>query len=127
MPIKIISCETIRDKNGLALSSRNRRLNDLEQEHSTLIFKCIFNLNKSIKELFINSPVQIITKQQIITLKAFSIQPLLDNPIIKLDYFEIVDIENFSFANYINKQKKYRILIAAYVGKIRLIDNISIN
>ena len=127
LPIKIIPCETIRDKNGLALSSRNRRLNDLEKEYSTLIFKCIFNLNKSIKELFIDPLNQIITKQQIITLKTYSIQPLLDNPIIKLDYFEIVDTENFSFANYINKQKKYRILIAVYVGKIRLIDNISIN
>jgi len=46
---------------------------------------------------------------------------------IKLDYFEVIDVENFSFVKEINKYKKYRILIAAYISKIRLIDNILID
>ena len=50
-----------------------------------------------------------------------------NTPTIKLDYFEIIDVENFRFVDSMISNKTYRILIAAYVGKIRLIDNISVN
>ena len=60
-------------------------------------------------------------------LKKRVIKAYLINALIKLDYFEIIDVENFSFVRDINLNNNYRILIAAYIGKTRLIDNISIN
>ena len=51
----------------------------------------------------------------------------MNNSLIKLDYFEIIEVENFSFVDCIEYNKKYRALIAGYIGIIRLIDNLSIN
>ena len=60
-------------------------------------------------------------------LKDLAIKNIIDNPLIKLDYFEIIELENFRFIDYISSNKNYRALIAVYIGKTRLIDNISIN
>ncbi|MBJ04630.1 MAG: pantoate--beta-alanine ligase [Flavobacteriales bacterium] len=125
--IKINSCVTIRNKLGLALSSRNSRLSDSEKHTSTLLFQCIYKLKMAIENLLNANSIEKINKSKILNLKAKNIQPIISNSIIKLDYCEIVDIENFSFVTILNRKKKYRILIAAYVGKTRLIDNISIN
>ena len=47
--------------------------------------------------------------------------------LISENYFEVIDVENFSFVQGINSKQKYRILAAAYIDKIRLIDNILID
>ena len=51
---------------------------------------------------------------------------IISNSLIKLDYFEVIEDESFRFVREIKHDKKYRILIAAYVGGIRLIDNMLI-
>ena len=120
LPIKIRSCPTVRDSTGLALSSRNANLNKEEKIQATHLFKTLQKFKLSLESEIIS------TKDNIIDLKKNFIDFFTKNSLIKLDYIEIIDEENFSFVNRIKKNIKYRILIAAHVGRTRLIDNIPI-
>ncbi|MGB2116719.1 MAG: pantoate--beta-alanine ligase, partial [Flavobacteriaceae bacterium] len=51
----------------------------------------------------------------------------LSSKALNLDYFKITDEKTLSAVKSISKDKKYRAFIAAYAGKTRLIDNISLN
>ena len=110
--IKIIEGEIFRDKNGLALSSRNKHLSTDAKLTASNIFKSLqnvaneINLGKSFKE-----SVELGTN-------------LINQNEIYLDYLEIVDEENFKYPN--KYSKKLKLLIAAYVENVRLIDNIDI-
>ena len=110
--IEIIEGEIFRDKNGLALSSRNKHLSTDAKLTAANIFKSLqnvaneINLGKSFKE-----SVELGTN-------------LINQNEIYLDYLEIVDEENFEYPN--KYSKKLKLLTAAYVENIRLIDNIDI-
>tara|TARA_B100001113_G_scaffold260512_1_gene215525 strand:+ start:3004 stop:3816 length:813 start_codon:yes stop_codon:yes gene_type:complete len=110
--IEIIEGEIFRDKNGLALSSRNKHLSKDAKLNAANIFSSLqkvaheINLGKSFKE-----SVELGTN-------------LINQNEIKLDYLAIVDEENFKYPN--KYSKKLKLLAAAYVENIRLIDNIDI-
>lgn len=110
--IEIIACPIIREADGLAMSSRNRRLTQKEREKAPEIAQYLFkSLNfvsdKSVQE----------------TLEYIKTSLSLDS-IFKLDYFEIVDgntlqpVSDWKDSNYIVG------CIAVFCGPIRLIDNI---
>ena len=109
----IIGCSTLRDKNGLALSSRNSLLNDKEIKSASFIFeqlkiaKSLWGMenSKSIKQKIQNS--------------------FLNNHNFKLDYFDIRFEDNLLNAEK-NYGKKVRAFIAVKFGKIRLIDNLAL-
>ena len=109
----IIGCSTLRDKNGLALSSRNSLLNDKEIKSASFIFeqlkiaKSLWGMesSKSIKQKIQNS--------------------FLNNHNFKLDYFDIRFEDNLLNAEK-NCGKKVRAFIAVKFGKIRLIDNLAL-
>lgn len=109
----IIGCSTLRDKNGLALSSRNSLLNDKEIKSASFIFeqlkiaKSLWGMenSKSIKQKIQNS--------------------FLNNRNFKLDYFDIRFEDNLLNAEK-NCGKKVRAFIAVKFGKIRLIDNLAL-
>lgn len=113
LPVQIIACPTLRETDGLAMSSRNMRLNDAQREESIHISKTLLlaiELSKS------NSPTE--TKKKAI---AFFEQGNLE-----LEYLEIVDpitlesLENEWVPNSIA-------CIVAYLGEVRLIDNMELN
>ena len=106
--IKIIGCKTVREKNGIALSSRNFLLSKKEK----IIASIIYNLLKKSKRSLIRN----IKKLQ--TLKYKICQ--LGN--IKIDYIKILNI-NKIIKPY-RKNIRYKIFVAYYIGKTRLIDNI---
>ena len=106
---KIISCKTIRDKNKLALSSRNTLLkkNDLNKAgkiaKNLIIFKKKISYKKNLKNL--------------IFMKKNELKKKYD---IKIDYLELRNIKNLRLTN---KIKNAKIFIAYYINKVRLIDN----
>lgn len=112
--ITIEGAPIIREKTGLAMSSRNRLLSSQEVEIALNLSKtlrwCVENrYNKSIKNLLKEA-----------TLKLQAIDGL------RLEYLQIVDSDSFiSIDNFVLGEKS-RVLIAAYVGNIRLIDNVAI-
>ena len=112
--LKIIRCKTIRNKNGLALSSRNKKLDISSQNIASNLFKALsfanenFN-NKSIDKIY--SEVE----------GFFSVFPQ-----IKVEYFLIADEENLKPVEVKIKEKKYRAFIAADISGVRLIDNLKL-
>ena len=110
--IDLIEGGIIRDTNGLALSSRNNHLSSRAKLNAANIFK---SLQKVAKEINLGKSFEESVELGINSLKQNEID---------LDYLEIVDEENF---NYPNKySKKLKLLTAAYVENVRLIDNIDI-
>ena len=110
--IEIIEGKIFRDINGLALSSRNKHLSQDAKLIAANIFK---SLQKVAKEINLGKSLE---ESLEIGINSFN-QNKID-----LDYLEIVDEENF---NYPNKySKKLKLLTAAYVENVRLIDNIDI-
>lgn len=114
LQIKIIVVPTVRDSDGLALSSRNIFLNEQERFQAISLYQSLLLA----KKLFIkeNRNVLSIKKEVKNFLHKFNL--------IHLDYFEICDPENLIPLKIISK--KSVIVIAAYCGKTRLIDNLII-
>jgi len=106
---KIYPCKTVRDKNFLALSSRNSLLSKNELNKAGQITKYLFKLKLSFKKKN-QSHKNILTKKKELQ-KRFN---------IKIDYLELRNEKNLSA---FTKNKKIRLFVAYYIGKVRLIDN----
>ena len=126
LPISVQGCPTIRTAQGLALSSRNQRLNKQEKKLSLILFQSMNILKKEIISTLKTNDNNNLKQSKLNNIKQRIRNKISQNTKIKLDYFEVIDVENFSFAKEIKMDKKYRIFIAAYISKIRLIDNILI-
>ena len=106
---KIISCKTIRDNHGLALSSRNLHLKNKELITARLISKNLINFKK-----ILNKKSNI---DKLVKLKKKEINNFKN---VKVEYLEIRN--RFNFRKSVNI-KNSKIFIAYYIKKIRLIDN----
>lgn len=112
LKIEVISCPILREQDGLAMSSRNTLMTFQERKVSSSI-------------------PQMMEKAKTIALKngIDSAKKLIDyeiakNPLMKLDYYEICNPENLETLSKLQDGKPALSLIALYVGKIRLIDNL---
>lgn len=111
--INIIICPTIRDKNGLALSSRNKLISKNSFSKCGIIFETLqFAKANYIKIDFVDLLVAI--KSKIETIKNF-----------ELEYFEIRDEENLVIYNQNDYKKSFRGFISVKVEGVRLIDNLN--
>ena len=103
-------CKTIRDKNKIALSSRNMLLKKNNLEKLSTITHKLINLKKLINKNKQKSNKQIYTiKKELI--KKFK---------IKIEYLECRNVVNLS-TNISNKS--FKIFVAFYLNNVRLIDN----
>ena len=125
MAIEIKSCKTIRDIHGLALSSRNQHLSMTEELAARNIFKSLTLFKESISSYFVDNK-SILDEKSYEKIKRQSLLFISKNRLIKIDYFDVIEIENFSFVKTLTKANNYRVLVAVYVGNTRLIDNILI-
>ena len=115
MPISIVGCPIHRNDQGLALSSRNKRLTLIERSYASRIYKTLLLT----KELF--------QYQELTEIKAWVKEQFLKDSIIDLEYFEIADNLTLTSASIINQSTKYRAFIAVNINNVRLIDNIALN
>ncbi len=113
--ITIETREIIRESNGLAMSSRNSYLTDIQRKQASHIYKSIIGA----KDLIRNG------ERDIENIKNYICKIIKDSGIEKIEYIEIVDDNNFNLIDSI--KGSVRILIAIYVGKTRLIDNIKVD
>ena len=111
-PIELIPMPTVREADGLALSSRNRYLTPTERAHANIIWK---SLNAA-HELFRNG------ERDPARLQAGIQRTLATVPAIRLDYAEVAD--GATLEPVMEVQAGNVILIAAYLGQTRLIDNL---
>lgn len=111
--IDIKSVPTIREDSGLALSSRNKKLSDVQAGVASGIYLL---LNKAVNQLLNGDDLQ--------TVRAEVTQRFKDNRDMKLEYVEFVDIANMATPDMSWFEKPEAICIAAEIGGIRLIDNL---
>jgi pantoate--beta-alanine ligase len=114
LPINIQIVATVRDSDGLALSSRNIFLNTRERLQAVSLYQSLLLGKKLILEG--NKNIRTVKTKMESHLKKFNL--------VRLDYIEICDPESLTPLKVVSK--KAVILIAAYAGKTRLIDNIII-
>jgi pantoate--beta-alanine ligase len=115
MGIRICSSPTVREQNGLAMSSRNRRLTPERREEAKLIYELLQWTKSNFSSHAIDD------------LKEMVVQKLSKTPAFELDYFEIAVEYNLRKANSKKEGVSYRAFIAVVVDGIRLIDNMSLN
>jgi pantoate--beta-alanine ligase len=109
--IEIVSCPTERDSDGLAKSSRNLRLSAEERKIALNISKSLFFIKDHVGN---QNPAKIIDYVK---------KEYLDHPLIQLEYLELRHSRNLDPLSYDTWPKKEAVLlIAAFVGPIRLID-----
>lgn len=113
--IEIVGCETFREPNGLAKSSRNKLLSNNEQEQAKIIFESL-NLAKS------NFRSKSIPEIKKIVNSKFN-----SSKIFNLEYFEIAVEDDLIPTETITEKNNYRAFIAAYCSGVRLIDNMALN
>lgn len=111
LPVDIVPCPILREKDGLAMSSRNTLLSSEERIISCLVPRMMEKANEIIKE------------KGIAEAKQFIIELTSKVTTMKLDYFEVCDAETLEIKSTYNPQLTHVSLIAVFVGKIRLIDN----
>ena len=111
VPITIISVPTVRTKNGLAESSRNKLLSSRAKIDAELIYRslnyCRKNKHKNIAEL-----------------KSYIKNQFKKQPKIKLEYAEFVSLNTMEPIKIWKEKNETAICIAAHIDGVRLIDNI---
>jgi pantoate--beta-alanine ligase len=110
--ITLHSVPTLREADGLALSSRNLRLNSDERKKANVFYKALLFAKKAFRDRKNINEVQP-------TVRAM-VQEIAD---VRLEYFELVDSINLNRLENFEQSNQPIICIAGYVGEIRLIDN----
>lgn len=112
LPVEIASVETVREPDGLALSSRNVLLSRAERASAPVIFRALRRARNAVEA----------GQQEAGKVVALARQVLDEEPLLKLDYLEIVDPDTLEPMRSIHGP--VRIAAAAFFGSTRLIDNI---
>jgi pantoate--beta-alanine ligase len=112
IPVLLHKIPTIREPDGLAMSSRNARLTKEERQKALVISETLNLIKKEIRDKTVNQ------------LKEEGLKKL--NTELRTEYLEIVDPETLEPINSIGKGNHAIALIAAWCGNVRLIDNIPI-
>lgn len=117
LDIKIMACPTIREKDGLALSSRNKYLLKEERENAPVIYGVLKKAKKMIEDG--EEDLKLIAKQAIYKIR--------QTPHVKkIDYFDIRNAETLEEINTRKTNMDILVAAAAWFGETRLIDNIVI-
>ncbi len=115
IPIEIVGCPIVREAHGLAMSSRNERLDPILRQKAGFIYETLHT-----------------AKQKFGTENAANIKELVTvkfakHPDFKLEYFEITDVTTLTPIKEKINNTKYRAFIAVFADGIRLIDNVALN
>ena len=111
--VKVVVCPILREKNGLAMSSRNLRLNEEQKQIAAALYKTLMCIKENLG--IRNFP----------QLKTEAINKL-EKKGFKVDYLELAKSKNLTIIDDIDKPKGVIILTAAFLNNVRLIDNILI-
>lgn len=115
LPVKIIGVPIMREKDGLAMSSRNTLLSADERIAASAIYKTLLET----KQMAFKFPVE--------TVKEFVLTNINRIPGFALEYFEIADADELQPTNSWNTLNPLMGFIVVRVGTVRLIDNIQLS
>ncbi len=112
--IELVIAHTQREANGLAMSSRNLRLNEEERTKAAAIFQSLNMIKQNLQ------------KDSFPELKSKA-KGMLEKNGFTIDYVEIASAKNLELLNEFDGKQKLVALVAAYINEVRLIDNILLN
>jgi pantoate--beta-alanine ligase len=112
--INVKVCTTLRENDGLAMSSRNIRLNEQERKMAVTIAETLLFIKKEIKQ----GDIQDLKQKAVQYLSAKS---------FKVDYVEIANADDLTIVENWDGKEKLVALAAAYLNEVRLIDNMLLN
>ena len=113
--VQIVGCPILREENGLAMSSRNKRLTPEQRAEAAFIYQILEDTQKNFH------------KQSIPELTRAANIAFQNNNTLRLEYFEIANANTLKTAKRKQKGTPFRAFIAAFSGEVRLIDNMAIN
>ena len=111
IPVEILGGEIVRESNGLALSSRNGYLNDIQREQAAAINRSLTTIAQKLRD----------GEQDIAALESQG-QQIIEEAGIRPDYYGICNAETLQAAR--PQDSKLVILAAGFLGSTRLIDNV---
>lgn len=111
--IEVVACPTIREADGLAMSSRNKLLSPAERRSAAKIPEVLFQAVELSHSLSVNDVKQWVEKQ------------INETPLLQFEYFDIVDDRDLMPIYDWNEDKTQIGCIAVYAGSVRLIDNVT--
>jgi pantoate--beta-alanine ligase len=114
LPVEVIGCETQRETDGLAMSSRNLRLNPALRHAAPAIYESLLNLKA-------NHHIKSLEKA-----RTKAIEEINSHPNLAVEYLSIVNAETLQDITHWDEAKHVRACTAVYAGDIRLIDNIAL-
>jgi pantoate--beta-alanine ligase len=109
--LEIKSVPIVRESDGLAMSSRNQRLSAHERQNALVLFQCLQLGKQQLK-----AGIDLAEVKSLVKAKCDSV------PGVRLEYFELAEIENLSLVESVRNGTI--LLMAAFVGDVRLIDNL---
>ncbi len=112
LPVQIVPCPLVRDPDGLAMSSRNRRLSAPERERALSISRALFEAQALVAQ----------GRTETEQLLSRMTEILQSAPVDQIDYVAIADPESLEPVREVDRP--VQALIAAHVGSTRLIDNL---
>ena len=112
--INLVICNTVREKNGLAISSRNNLLNKKIYKKCGLIYDMLVYAKEHVRKKDINK------------IKEYIIDKINSVLSFELEYFEIRDSKFLEKIDILDKKQKIRAFICVKVDGIRLIDNMKL-
>lgn len=113
--VKLVVGNTLREESGLAMSSRNMRLNNEQKQQATAIYQSLQFIKETVAHTSIEK-IEIDVKNK-----------LLQAGFEKVDYVSICNAQTLAPVTVFNAEIKLVALIAAFIGGVRLIDNMPLN
>jgi pantoate--beta-alanine ligase len=114
LPVDVVGAPTVREPDGLAMSSRNRLLNAEERAKALLISKVLTGVQQRIKHEDVNEAL------------SWGVNEFKADKDFELEYLSIANAENLKPIKSKNAAKHAVALVAARLGKVRLIDNLQL-
>lgn len=108
--IEVVICPTVREPDGLAMSSRNHRLTDPQRVLANLLYQCLVSVKA--KQSIGSFPIVQKECNDIMLAKG-----------LKPEYIELADADTLELLPDFDSNRRMVALIAAWVGNVRLIDN----
>lgn len=114
LPIRLVFAPTLREQDGLAMSSRNVRLNPSQRKASVAIYRALLYAKEQLGQVEIDQ-LELACKSMIES-----------EPELKVDYFSIVEAETLKPIHGFESAKNPVALTAVWAGEVRLIDNLEL-
>lgn len=113
--IRFVACPTQREPDGLAMSSRNRRLNEAQRAVAGLIYQCLVSIQSKAED---GTPFAVVQKECI---------DLLQAKHFEVEYVDLADADTLEPMPEYNALRDTVALMAVRIGSVRLIDNLVLN